>query len=104
MGFIKDESDFVFGHDCLDISDIYLMYYFCKSSKVESNDLETMLGDFGMMPQEKDTPFFKAVNSSRLGIQMMKKIVSFCIDRDKIPFRPEYHKLLTLARNLLRKS
>ena len=74
LGFIKDESDFVFGHDCLDISDIYLMYYFCKSSKVESKDLETMLGDFGIMPQEKDTPFFKAVNSSRLGIQMMKKI------------------------------
>ena len=74
LGFIKDESDFVFGHDCLDISDIYLMYYFCKSSKVESNDLETMLGDFGIMPQEKGTPFFKAVNSSRLGIQMMKKI------------------------------
>ena len=74
LGFIKNESDFVFGHDCLDISDIYLMYYFCKSSKVETNDLETMLGDFGIMPQEKGTPFFKAVNSSRLGIQMMKKI------------------------------
>ena len=74
LGLIKDESDFLFGYDCLDISDIYLMYYFCKSSKIESNDLETMLGDFGIMPQEKGTPFFEAVNSSRLGIQMMKKI------------------------------
>ena len=74
LGLIRNENDFVFGYDCLDISDIYLMYYFCKSSKVEQNDLETMLGDFGVLPQEKDTPFFKTVNSSRLGIQMMKKI------------------------------
>ena len=72
LGLIKDETDFVFGYDCLDISDIYLMYYFCKSSKVEKSDLETMLGDFGILPQEKGTPFFKTVNSSRLGIQMIK--------------------------------
>ena len=58
LGLIKDETDFVFGYDCLDISDIYLMYYFCKSSKVEKSDLETMLGDFGILPQEKGTPFF----------------------------------------------
>ena len=75
MGFIKDESDFSFGYDCLDISDIYLMYYFCKSSKVESNNLETMLGDFGIILKEGHT-FLKQL-IVKVRIQMMKKIGIF---------------------------
>ena len=71
---IKDEDDFVFSLDCFDIFDIYKIYSFCKTGKVVETDLETMLGDFGIVAQESGTEYFDLVNSSRLSVQMMKKI------------------------------
>jgi hypothetical protein len=72
---IKDEESFIFSYDCFDILDIYKMYSFCKTGKVEEKDLKSMLTDFGIVPQEEEGgPFFKTVNCSRLSVQMMKKI------------------------------
>ena len=72
---IKDEDSFIFSYDCFDILDIYKMYSFCKTGKVEEKDLKSMLTDFGIVPQEEEGgPFFQTVNCSRLSVQMMKKI------------------------------
>ena len=72
---INDENDFVFSLDCFDILDMYKMYSFCKTGKIVETELKNMLIDFGIVAQEKEgNNFFELINSSRLSVQMMKKI------------------------------